>query len=107
MLGVSALNPMTDENIRLFIAKSTWMFAKTMPATPHEYTQRKRAQSDDEFVEFVKHIRAFGYDERFFSKTYRYFDFDGWQYWTMGFDLPTTIIINRAKLNREEHPKSP
>ena len=92
---------MTTGKIRLFIAKSTWTFAKTMPAPPHEYTQRRHAQLDEEFVEFVEHIRAFGYDESFFSKTYRCFDFDGWKYWTMGFDLLTTIIINRAKLNRE------
>ena len=97
---------MTDEVIRSFIAKSTWTFAKTMAITPHEYTQRKHAQSDEEFVEFVKHIRAFGYDERFFSKTYLYFDFDGWQYWTMGSELPITIIINRAKLDRDEDTKS-
>ena len=98
---------MTTENIRFFIAKSTWTFAKTMPAPPHEYTQRRDAQLDEEFVEFVEHIRAFGYDESFFSKTYRYFDFDGWQYWTMGCELPSTIIINRAKLHREERPASP
>ena len=95
---------MTDENIRLFIARSLWTFAKTMPATPHEYTQRKHAQMDEQFVDFVKHIRAFGYDKRFFSKTFRYLDFDGWQYWTMGSDIPSTIIINRAHLNQEKGP---
>jgi hypothetical protein len=91
---------MTDEALRLFIAKSTWTFAKTMPETPHEYTLRKDAQVDLEFVEFVEHIRAVGYNERFFSKTFRYFDFEGWSYWTMGCDISITIIINRARMRK-------
>jgi hypothetical protein len=96
---------MTEEAIHAFIAKSTWTFAKTMPETPHEYTLRKHAQRDEEFVEFIQHIRAVGYNQSFFLKTYRYFNFEGWQYWTMGCDLPETILINRAKLKSDRNSK--
>ena len=75
-----------------------------MPQIPHCYTLREYSPSDDDFVAFVGIIRSHGYDERFFHRTYRYLDLDGWQYWTMGDRLEATTLINRAQLNREEKP---
>ena len=95
---------MTKNTLRKIIAASTWSFAKSMPQIPHCYTSRKNAPSDDDFVAFAAVIRSHGYDERFFSRSYRYLDIDGWQYWTMGNHPEATTIINRARLNREGRP---
>jgi hypothetical protein len=95
--------------IREFIRASKWIFAKTMRKTPHEYTLRKDARAggrEETFERFVLHIRKHGYSGKFGKTTYKYFDVDGWQYWTMGCPLYVpppnedrgTILINRALL---------
>jgi len=88
---------MDHEGFVDFIAARRWQFAKTMAAIPHEYTvaawyPNQRAAFD----EAVMFIREHGYEGRFFSKTYLYYDVDGLQYWTMGNPLPITKLINRA-----------
>lgn len=93
---------MTEKQVRDFIGRSTWKFAKTMPEMPHFYTLRKDAERDEEFLGFAQFIRDFGYDASFGKARYRYADFDGWQYWTMGFVLDSTILINRAQTGRED-----
>ena len=45
----------------------------------------------------VRHIRAHGYQGRFYSKPITYYEEDGLVYWTMGAPLGETIIINRCK----------
>ena len=93
---------MTKNQLRDIIAGSPWRFAKTMPQIPHWYTLRKQAPSDENFVAFVELIRSHGYDDTHYSRTYRYLDVDGWQYWTMGTRTESTILINRAELHRAE-----
>lgn len=95
---------MTEEQVKDFIQRSTWKFAKTMPKMLHFYTLRKDAERDQEFLGFAQFIRDFGYDASFGKTKYRYADFDGWQYWTMGFVLDSTILINRAQTGREDVP---
>lgn len=52
-------------------------------------------------------IRAFGYDEPWGRDIHRYLDFQGFRYWTMGFVMSVTIIINRCELGtRDPHPSS-
>lgn len=93
---------MTKNVLRRIIAASSWAVAKTMPRIPHSYTLRRDAPSDENFVAMVEVIRSHGYDERFFTRSYRYLDLDGWQYWTMGTDVESTTLINRARLKRPE-----
>ena len=88
----------TDLNrIRSFIETHKWVFAKTMPETPHEYTLRRLA-NEEEFIFFVAFIREYGDTRKFKGRKYVYLDVDGWSYWTMGSPLPATILINRARL---------
>jgi len=94
-----AHNGMSDEEIKLFIANSSWVFAKSMPETPHEYTARRKAKDVAMFERFVLHIRKHGYRKKFGKYAYTYLDLDGWQYWTMGWPVRQTVIINRAKLS--------
>lgn len=90
---------MSDEEIKLFIATSSWVFAKSMAETPHEYTARRKAKDVAMFERFVLHIRKHGYRRKFGKYKYTYLDVDGWQYWTMGWPVQQTVIINRAKVS--------
>ena len=84
------------DDLRAFIASSHWTFVKTMPQWPHEYIVRE--QVDEQlFVKFVCHIRANGYQGKFYRKNITYYDADGMIYWTMGAPLEETIIINRSR----------
>ena len=87
--------PFPDE-LNDFVNQEKWTYAKTMPEWPHEYLVRERVD-DALFVKLVKHIRANGYEGKFYSKSITYYDEDGMVYWTMGAPLDETIIINRCK----------
>jgi hypothetical protein len=95
---------MTKNILRRIIADSTWQVAKSMPRIPHCYTIRKNAPSDEDFVALVEVIRSHGYDEKFYSRFYRYLDLDCWQYWIMDEHVECTTLINRARLNRADRP---
>jgi hypothetical protein len=82
--------------LRELIDSSRWTFAKTMPDWPHEYIVRKNVD-ENLFIQLVQHIRAFGYEGKFYRKTITYFDHGSFVYWTMGAPLEETTIINRCK----------
>jgi hypothetical protein len=84
------------ENLRRFVESCRWTFAKTMPVWPHEYIVRKQVD-EGMFVQLVQHIRAHGYEGRFYAKPITYFDEDGRVYWTMGAPVEETIIVNRCR----------
>ncbi len=95
-----------EETPELFIERSKWVFAKTMPHAPHEYTlkdpdSRAPAMSEEAFVWFVEHIREHGYTEKFGGRSYTYLDLGEWRYWTMGWPPEQTTLINRARLDPE------
>ena len=94
---------LTAEQIDAFIAANKWKFAKTMARIPHEYIIKEHCTDPEFFERFVMHIRRFGYPERFFKRTFVYFDVGGMKYWTMGDTLENTIVINRTAIeNRYE-----
>jgi len=80
-----------------FIETEKWIFAKTFADTwPHEYIVRERVD-EQFFLKMVEHIREFGYEGKFYSKTMIYFDHNGFIYWTMCAPIKETIIINRTQ----------
>ncbi len=82
--------------LRTFVDEETWTFARTMPEWPHEYIVRDHV--DEELFEcLVEHIRAHGYEGRFYQRVITYYEEAGLVYWTMGAPLPETIIINRCR----------
>lgn len=86
------------DQIRAYIAENEWKFAKTMARIPHAYNLKERSTDREAFEKFVVYIRVHGYDKKFFSKTFRYLDVDGYSYWTMGSPLSITKLINRAEV---------
>jgi hypothetical protein len=79
-----------------------WIFAKTMPDNPHEYTLRKEWQDDPLFDSVVAYIYAHVYVSTY--KGYRYMQIDAGDhfYWTMGEPIFRTILINRKRLTAKE-----
>ncbi|MSQ48667.1 MAG: hypothetical protein EXR78_09855 [Deltaproteobacteria bacterium] len=84
------------EDLKRFVTAEQWTYAKTMPTWPHEYVVRARVD-EKLFVQMVTHIRANGYQGRFYQKEITYFEEDGLVYWTMGAPLNETTIINRCR----------
>jgi hypothetical protein len=83
-------------DLREFVASVKWTFAKTMPQWPHEYILRHRVD-EKIFDRLVRHIRANGHEEAFYTETYIYFEEDGMLYWTMDAVISETTLINRCR----------
>ena len=83
-------------HLKAFVDGEKWTFARTYAETwPHEYLVRDRVD-EDLFVQLVRHIRAFGYEGKFYHQTYTDFEEKGLVYWTMGAPIPETTIVNRC-----------
>lgn len=81
-----------------FIQNNSWIFAITYAKTaPHWYV-RKTPDNADDFEEVARFIRTNGVERKFYRKTFIYFDHEDYTYWTMGYPISETTIINRAKL---------
>ena len=82
--------------LKAFVNETSWTFAKTYAKTwPHEYIVRDRVDQSL-FLALVEHIRAHGYEGRFYQRTITYYDHDGMVYWTMGAPVEETTIVNRC-----------
>ncbi|MBL8199771.1 MAG: hypothetical protein JNK40_02255 [Chromatiales bacterium] len=91
---------------REFIAARRWREAVTYRETaPHEYVVRKwesGAQGQADFDRFVTCIRRFGYAEFYYRVRHIYWAIDDHKYWTMGWPIEETVVINRARLDAPE-----
>jgi len=83
-------------DLRRFVDSERWTYAKTMPRWPHEYLVRDRVDAGL-FERLVEHIRAHGFQGRFYHRAITYFEEDGLLYWTMGAPVNETTIINRCR----------
>ena len=88
---------MERDDFRAFVRTHRWIFAKTMPENPHEYTLR-RESSDAVFDAAVRFIRDEGEPEIYGGRPYTVFHCDDHKYWTMGAPVEETILINRKSL---------
>ncbi len=89
---------MTLDIAKELISEHRWIFAKTMPENPHEYTLRNTWKDDQDFVDLVKLIREEGIKEKYKKSYYTVLYINDHKYWTMGAPLDVTILINRAKV---------
>lgn len=76
-------------------------FAKTMAETPHWYTLRdKDWESKDDFFEAVQLIRDYGYPYKWGRYTYIQLNVNEYFYWSMGWPVDETELINRGLINK-------
>jgi hypothetical protein len=99
----------TEEDLlsaRAFIAVRSWREAVTYRETaPHEYVVRKwevGAEGQAAFDRFVIHIRRFGFADFYYRVRHIYWAVDDYKYWTMGWPVAETVVINRAPVNGPE-----
>jgi len=84
------------EEVKKFISKARWRYAKTMPKWPHEYTVRDW-NDEAEFEDFIRYILECGEFRKEYYWERIYLDVDDWYYWKMNTPIKETNIINRAK----------
>lgn len=79
------------------LENNRWKFASSMPKQPHEYTLREW-WDDDAFIKVVKDMRSVAYWGKFYQTPIKYWEYGEYKYWTMGYGLDQTKLINRAKI---------
>jgi len=77
---------------------AAWRFAKTMPENPHHYTLLKTWGNPEDFYEVIQLIRKHGTKELYEGRMYTVLNIDGMKYWTMGYPVKMTTLINRKVL---------
>ena len=101
---VAQWETMTVLELRAFVERNLWTYARTMPKHPHEYVLLWNSSCEEDFFRFVMTIRRLGYDEYFYTKRIRYLDVDARRYWTMGDVMETTWVLNRALNTKPDTP---
>lgn len=92
------------KRFRSFVKRHDWTWAKTYAdKAPHWYVNAKKMQGaeKEEFYEMVQLIRDYGVKEKFWNSTYTYLYLDGYKYWTMGWPVRETFILNRAEAKND------
>lgn len=91
---------------REFIACRRWREAVTYRETaPHEYTVREwdlTTAGNADFERFTALVRKCGYADLFYRVRHIYWVVDEFKYWTMGWPVEETKVINRARVDGRE-----
>lgn len=95
---------------RLFVERRRRQEAVTYrEKAPHEYTVRgwlRGQEASAEFGRFVVFIRRCGYADLYYRIRHIYWAVDEYKYWTMGWPVDETTVINRAGVDAPEPWKS-
>jgi hypothetical protein len=67
-------------------------------ANPHQYCLRRNWRGNTSFIEAAKIIRDYGYVEWFWRKPYMMLNVGEFKYWSMGWPLDVTMLINRTMI---------
>jgi hypothetical protein len=85
-----------------FIARRRWQNAVTYRTTaPHDYTVRAwmpEPTATADFERFVTLIRRCGYADFYYKVRHIYWVVGEFKYWTMGWPVAETTVINRARV---------
>ena len=97
---------LSKDEIRSYIKRGSWKWARTYLSVPHEYIIRGSSNNDlskEEFFNFILTIKHTGVEEWFGKRKNQYLYIDGYKYWTMGdgIDLEVDKTINRQKVFSE------
>ena len=91
---------------RDFITQRRWREAVSYRETaPHEYVVRTwetDANGHRNFDHFISLIRHFGYADFYYQVRHIYWAIDEFKYWTMGWPVEETTVINRARVDAPE-----
>ena len=88
-----------------WIESRLWVVARTMPEWPHEYTSRSIKKDPPEITEAfnwaVLYIREKGVRRRFLpsGSRFTYLDFGPYSYFSMGWPVHQTILVNRFRID--------
>lgn len=89
-----------------FVTQRTWREAVTYRETaPHEYivrTWEKAKQGNRDFDRFIAYIRRFGFADFYYKVRHIYWEVSEFKYWTMGWPVEETTVINRARVDAPE-----
>jgi len=88
------------EMVEKALLSQKYITAKTMPKNPHQYCLRKNWTGELPFEEVVNALRKYGYVEWFWGKPYMLYNIGDFKYWTMGFPIEVTILINRTTIEK-------
>jgi hypothetical protein len=93
---------LTDQELQEWMASVQWIYAKSMPNHPHEYTL-KREQDEELFERVVRTVWDHGYDRSYLRRPWRSLDVGNFYVWVhtlpepgMSAPLENTILVNRA-----------
>ena len=90
-----------------WVKSSKWANS-THAGEPHQWTLRVIAESDDMFLRVINQIHGFGYAGFYKGQEYRYLDFGDYFYFTQGYTLDVTKLINRKpRSGTENRPARP
>jgi len=76
--------------------KLQWYITAKAEANPHQYCLRKAWKGSMPFTGVAQIIRDYGYVEWFWKKPYMMLNVGEFKYWTMGWPLDVTVLINRT-----------
>lgn len=94
------LGQLDIQGIYKYIDSHTWKVSKDKS---HSYSVCKTTDPDRiEFENFVSFIRANGFKQKFGKRTHTYLNIGGVLYWSMGWPVAQTILINRAIILNQE-----
>ena len=58
---------------------------------------------DEQFQSLTEHMdRRFGYADFYYRVRHLYWAIDEWKYWTMGWPVAETVVVNRARVDAAE-----
>jgi hypothetical protein len=93
---------LTDEELQEWKTSVQWIYAKSVPKHPHEYTL-KREQDEELFERVVRTVWDHGYDRSYLRRPWRSLDVGDHFIWVhtlpehrMPAPLEDTVLINRA-----------
>ena len=93
---------MTAAEAAAYLDSQTWVYAKSMPKTPHEYVLLRRSTAPWDHLRASAYIRAHGEARpwRWPPAIHHYWQpGDGWEYWTL---RQSDTILNRRKVSDDD-----
>jgi hypothetical protein len=95
-----AVGGLTHAEVGRWLESRRWIFARSRPNNPHDYTLRREADDEAMFEAVVEHIREFGQPYPWWDTIYIQYVAGTHAYWTMGAAVKDTQLINRKSLER-------